>query len=78
MVTNLSTSDVPAPLSHPITCSILAQQRLMFVTLLSPQDFTMMQILEGIQALLTEPNLGDPAQYKAYDVYKCQKAKYKE
>ena len=37
-----------------------------------------LQILEGIQALLTEPNLADPAQYKAYDIYKNHKAKYKE
>lgn len=40
--------------------------------------FTCLQILEGIQALLTEPNLSDPAQFKAYEVYKGQKAKYKE
>lgn len=36
------------------------------------------QILEGIRALLTEPNLEDPAQQHAYEVHQRQKGKYKE
>lgn len=38
----------------------------------------MLQILEGVQALLTEPNIEDAAQEAAYYSYKQNKLKYRE
>jgi len=39
---------------------------------------TVKQILLGIQALLNEPNVKDPAQQEAYDLYRADKDAYLE
>lgn len=39
---------------------------------------TIPQILLGIQDLLTNPNLDDPAQRSAFDLAKNDRAKYEE
>lgn len=38
----------------------------------------MLQILEGVQALLDDPNNSDPAQNNAYQIYRTNKVKYRE